>query len=66
MEVILFDWPHVFLMNTRAVAADEELTVDYGEGFWETVRLHAAIQTFSRVARGDSPFDVFVDALAKL
>ena len=36
----------------------EELTVDYGESFWETVRLHEAIQTFTKVAQGRAGFDI--------
>lgn len=44
----------------------EELTVDYGESFWETVRLHSAIEIFSRVGRGETLFTVFMDALSKL
>ena len=44
----------------------EELTIDYGETFWETVRLHEAIQTFTKVARGHAKFDVFVDVLSRL
>jgi hypothetical protein len=45
---------------------DEELTVDYGESFWETVRLHDAVRTFTLVAQRQSPVAALVDALARL
>jgi hypothetical protein len=34
LEVLHDGWPHVFVVTSRALAADEELTVQYPRGFW--------------------------------
>ncbi|KND00195.1 uncharacterized protein SPPG_04534 [Spizellomyces punctatus DAOM BR117] len=38
VEVILFNWPHIFVMARSDIAKGEELLLDYGQETWSTIR----------------------------
>jgi hypothetical protein len=51
VEVMIFGWPHVFLCSAEEISADTELTIDYGETFWETLRFHAILSAYATKAQ---------------
>ena len=51
VEVVIYGWPHVFLLAEREIPAGTELTVDYGEPFWETLRFHRALAVYAETAQ---------------
>ncbi|TPX68054.1 hypothetical protein SpCBS45565_g03374 [Spizellomyces sp. 'palustris'] len=38
VEVIVFNWPHIFVMARNDIAKGEELLLDYGQETWSTIR----------------------------
>lgn len=54
VEVVIFGWPHVFIVTEGDVPSDTELTVDYGDPFWETIRFHSFLSDYAtRAQQGD-------------
>jgi len=51
VEVMIFGWSHVFFIATADLQAGVELTVDYGEGFWETLRFHRMLDSYAEKTR---------------
>lgn len=80
VEVEIFGWSHVFVVTLADLAPGVELTVDYGEPFWETLRFHRVLSTYAERtqqlnedSQGDDigrrklmPFRAFLDLLSKL
>ena len=37
VEVLRNGWPHCFIVTSDVIEADEELLLDYTEGYWDTM-----------------------------
>jgi hypothetical protein len=37
VEVLRSGWPHCFIVTSDVIEADEELLLDYTEGYWDTM-----------------------------
>lgn len=42
VELVIQGWPYAFVVCERPVTAGEELTIDYGDMFWESMRCQRA------------------------
>mmetsp|Transcript_114547 Transcript_114547/g.311058 ORF Transcript_114547/g.311058 Transcript_114547/m.311058 type:complete len:394 (+) Transcript_114547:907-2088(+) len=52
VEVLVHRWPYVFAVASRDIFAEEELTIDHGEGYWAAQRAALArVREVGRISR---------------
>ena len=61
-EVVYRGWPHLFLVTVRAIEADEEVLIDYGNRYWDARDLDAFQAVQEEILEGllrlGTPMDV--------
>jgi len=55
VEVTIFGWPYIFAVTEVDCESEIELTIDYGEPFWEALRFQGFFNDYMRLAREQGP-----------
>lgn len=66
---MIFNWPHIFIVTKSDILKGEELCIDYGSDFWQTIRFHTFLKSFalnSKTNDGHFQINTFFDLLSKL